>query len=83
MKRTLATLAVLVATSSAFACPMCKDSVPNKENAPTLLDSSANESRNISGGINTSIFVMLGGLLGVLGIVSTVIIKGIKTTPHK
>lgn len=83
MKRTLATLAVLVATSSAFACPMCKDSVPNKENASTLLDSSANESRNISGGINTSIFVMLGGLLGVLGIVSTVIIKGIKTTPHK
>ena len=82
MKQMLATFVVLAALgSAASACPMCKDSVPNKEGASTpLRDSSDPGGQNISGGINASVYVMLGTLFATMGLVSTVIIKGLRSS---
>src|SRR5687768_10428615 len=82
MKQTLATLVVLAAfAGAASACPMCKDSVPNKEGESTpLRDSYDSGGQNISGGINASVYVMLGTLFATMGLVSTVIIKGLRST---
>jgi hypothetical protein len=81
MKKTLTALLLSVAlASAASACPMCKDSVSNKEGdgKSGLHDSYTTGGQNISGGINTSVYVMLGTLFGVLGMVSTVIVKGVR-----
>lgn len=79
MKTRMVALVVVSALSwTALACPMCKDSVPNKENAATIRFSNATESQNISGGINASIYFMLAGLVGVMGLVSMVVVKGVR-----
>jgi hypothetical protein len=82
MKNLIATFVVLAALAdAAFACPMCKDSVPNKEGASTpLRDSYDSGGQNISGGMNASVYVMLGTLFATMGLVSTVIIKGIRSS---
>ena len=82
MKHLLATIVVLAAfVVPASACPMCKDSVPNKEGASTpLRDSYDSAGQNISGGMNASVYVMLGTLFATMGLVSTVIIKGIRSS---
>ena len=60
---------------------MCKDSVPNKEGQTNELHDAANTNgQNISGGLNTSVYVMLGTFFGVLGMVSTVIVKGVRSS---
>jgi hypothetical protein len=76
MKKMIATLVVLAASSGAFACPMCKDSVANKEGDKELHDSMSATGQNISGGINTSVFFMLGGFVGTVGLISTVLVRG-------
>ena len=81
MKRFLASIVVLTATSGAFACPMCKDSVPNKEGEVNELhDSYTANGRNISGGMNTSVYVMLGTFLSMIGLISTVVVKGVRSS---
>ena len=80
MKRLLATIIILTAfTTGASACPMCKDSVSNREGETNELhDSYTANGQNISGGINASVYVMLGTFFGVVGMVSTVIVKGVR-----
>ena len=82
MKRLLATLVVLTAaTTSVLACPMCKDSVSNREGETNELhDSYSTGGQNIAGGMNVSVYVMLGTLFGAIGLVSTVIVKGVHSS---
>src|SRR3954447_6222917 len=80
MKRLLASLIVLTAltATSASACPMCKDSVSNREGETNELhDSYTTGGQNIATGLNVSVYVMLGTLFGMMGLVSTVIVKGV------
>ena len=67
MKRLLATLIILTAfTTGASACPMCKDSVSNREGETNELhDSYTTGGQNIAGGMNVSVYVMLGTLFGM------------------
>jgi hypothetical protein len=74
------TIVLLLSTSGALACPLCKDSVPNKEGAAATKNSMTSTGENISGGINTSIYVMLGALVCVMGFVGSVIVKGIRSS---
>ena len=62
---------VLVPAGLALACPMCKDSIP---------DTDALNPENVPGGINTSIYYMLGGLFATIGLVATVITRGVRST---
>ena len=81
MKHLLVTVLMLVVGSAAQACPMCKDSVPNQEGATSALrDSYDAGGQNISGGMNASVYVMLGTLIGTIGLVSTVMVKGIRSS---
>jgi hypothetical protein len=82
MKHLLATLVLLTATASAtHACPMCKDSVSNREGETNELhDSYTTNGQNISGGINTSVYLMLGAFFAMLGLTSTVIVKGCRSS---
>jgi hypothetical protein len=82
MKHLLATLVVVSALGAAAnACPMCKDSVPNQEGAATSLrDSYDAGGQNISGGMNASVYVMLATLIGTIGLVSTVMVKGVRSS---
>jgi hypothetical protein len=65
----IAGLLVLAFAGFASACPSCKDSIANTDSAGAP---------GISGAFNTSIYVMLGAFLGVLGMVAGIIIKGIR-----
>ena len=58
--------------TAALACPMCKDSVPASD---------AQAGGGVPSGFNNSIFLMLGGLLLVLGMVAFTVIKGIRSGP--
>src|SRR5947209_4843808 len=82
MKRLLVTFIVIAATATgALACPMCKDSVSNREGETNELhDSYTTGGQNIAGGMNTSVYVMLGTLFGMMGLVSTVIVKGVRSS---
>jgi hypothetical protein len=82
MKRLLASLIVVAAiTASASACPMCKDSVSNREGETNELhDSYTTGGQNIANGLNVSVYVMLGTLFGMMGLVSTVIVRGVRSS---
>jgi hypothetical protein len=83
MKQLLATAVVVAAlTGAASACPMCKDSLPNQEGTNGSLHDSYDTGggMNISGGINTSVYVMLATLFGAIGLVSTVLVKGARSS---
>jgi hypothetical protein len=70
----LAVLFMLVATGAAPACPMCKDSIARND---------ANEAASVPSGFNGSIFVMLGGLFGVMGSVGWIVAKGIRQSDSR
>ena len=55
----------------AHACPMCKDSIPNSE---------VQQTANIPGGFNASVYYMLTGLFVTLGMCVGVITKGVYNT---
>ena len=82
MQKWLAAVILLTATAAAPACPMCKDSVANKEGGSTdsLRDANNATGQNITGGINASVYLMLGALLGIMGLVSTVLVKGVRSS---
>ena len=82
MKRLIATFVVLGAvTTGASACPMCKDSVPNQEGASgPLHDSYDAGGQNISGGMNASVYLFLGALFGTIGLASTVMVRGVRSS---
>lgn len=81
MRISLLSLAILLSlTASAGACPMCKESVANDEakrdtvaGGPNVLDA------GLPGGFNTSVYVMLAGFFGSLGLVGYTVVKGIRT----
>ena len=60
-------LAMLVMTTAAWACPLCKDSVPSSD---------AQSPGGVPGGFNTTIYLMLGSLFAVIGMVTMTLVKG-------
>jgi len=74
-------IVVIAFTTGASACPMCKDSVSNREGETNELhDSYTTGGQNIASGLNVSVYVMLGTLFGMIGLVSTVIVKGVHSS---
>jgi hypothetical protein len=67
----LTVLILLAPTGLAMACPACKDSIPN-----SVSESAA----GVPSGINWSVYYMLGGFMGTLGLVVGVIVKGVNET---
>ena len=68
MRRMLiATLVVLASAAPALACPMCKDSVPASD---------AQSAGGLPGGFNSSIYLMLGALFCVIGMITWTLVKG-------
>lgn len=82
MTRLLTIIVLLTTCSGALACPMCKDSLSNGEgrNANALTDQYTSSGDGLASGMNASIYAMLGVLFGVIGVVSTVVVKGIRNT---
>ena len=65
--------AVCLMTQVVSACPMCKDSIPSND---------AQAPGGIPSGFNNTIYVMLGGLFCVLGMISFTLVKGARgSTP--
>ena len=71
IRRILPVLVVLVVCGAAIACPMCKDSVPNND---------AQTSTGVPTALNTSVYLMLGTLFAMIGVVGTVIVRGVRST---
>ncbi|MGH7178605.1 MAG: hypothetical protein ACREJC_14605 [Tepidisphaeraceae bacterium] len=69
MRRLLPILLSVTVCSACLACPMCKDSVPNSD---------AQQAGGLPGGFNSSVYTLLIGFLTVLGLVSGLIIKGVR-----
>ena len=67
----LAPLLTLALTTAAWACPMCKDSVANSD---------AQQPGGVPGGFNTTIYFMLGAFFCVLGMISTTLVKGARSS---
>ena len=72
-RRSLFICAALILSTCGLtsACPMCKDSIPSSDAA---------QAGSLPGGFNTSVYIMLTSLIGVIGLVSGVIYKGITST---
>ena len=65
-------LLVMLATSAlALACPMCKDSIPSSD---------ATQPNGLPSGFNVSVYTMLVGLFCMIGLVGTVIVKGVRSS---
>jgi hypothetical protein len=60
---------VLAICSIAAACPACKDSIPSSD---------AQAAGALPGGFNQSVFFMLGGFIGVLTLVTTMIVRTVR-----
>lgn len=62
---------ILLPAGFSYACPGCKDGVPTMDSEnPNLVPI----------GINNSIYYMLGGLFATIGLLATVITKGVMST---
>ena len=69
-----------VLNAAALACPMCKDSIPGATGSngdPSQMSGGA-----LPGGFNTSVYLMLLGFMGTLGLVSWTLVKGVRNTPN-
>jgi hypothetical protein len=64
---------MLLTAAGAFACPMCKDSVPSSD---------AQAVGGVPSGFNNTIYLMLGGLLCVIGMITFTLIKGAQSSVH-
>jgi hypothetical protein len=71
------TLGVLAFAEPAAACPMCKESVENPDGTAGPEDPAM--ASGLPGGFNKSVYLMLGGLFGTMGLVGWVVVKGIRT----
>ena len=65
-----ATLVLLAHAVPVLACPMCKDSVPASD---------AQSAGGLPGGFNSSIYLMLGSLFCVIGMIAWTLVKGSRT----
>ena len=70
----IAFLTIFSFPAFAPACPMCKDSIPNGEAA------TAQQAGSLPSGFNYSVYYMLSGLFVTLGLISTIVYKGIRST---
>lgn len=75
MRRSIASICAvltLAMTSTAFACPFCKDAT----------DAAAQGGKHamVGAGFNMSILLMLGGLVIAMGIATRAIVKAIRET---
>ena len=80
-RRTTLLLAAFLLTAGVFAtpasaCPGCKDSIGGDNGATNGTEGA---SASLPGGFNTSVYVMLGGLFGTMGLVGWVVVKGVRT----
>ena len=80
----IAAMALVLTTSIASACPMCKDSIGNDESKaaaamPAGLDGTQGPTSGLPGGFNTSVYIMLATFFGVLGLVSLTIVRGARS----
>ena len=66
-------LIVAAMAAAAHACPNCKDSIPT---------SNAENPAGVADGINTSIYLMLGAFLAVLGFILNMVVKAAKPAPR-
>ena len=71
-----ATLLLPAMNVAVVACPMCKDSIPGAEAATG--DPSQMSGGALPGGFNTSVYLMLAGFLGTLGLVGWTLVKGVR-----
>jgi hypothetical protein len=75
MRRYVATIVfvgiVLGACGTGWACPMCKDSIPNSD---------AQQAGSLPLGFNHSVYFLLVGFLTVLGMTVTMIVRAIRGT---
>ena len=63
--------ALCLTTQVVSACPMCKDSIPSSD---------AQSPGGIPSGFNNTIYIMLGGLFCVIGMVGFTLVKGARGT---
>jgi hypothetical protein len=63
---------MLLTASGVFACPFCKDSIPNSD---------AQATGGVPSGFNNTIYLMLGGLFCVIGMVTFTLVKGARSSP--
>ena len=66
-------LLVALLATAAHACPNCKDSIPT---------SNAENPAGVADGINTSIYLMLGAFLAVLGFILNMVVKAARPAPR-
>ena len=64
---------VLLIAGAAAACPMCKDSLATAKN-----DMQSAGSASVGGGFNNSIYTMLLGFFGAVGLVAFNLVRGIR-----
>src|SRR5215207_7008226 len=65
----LSVLVVLAMSCATYACPMCKDSIPNSDAADAVA---------LPTGFNYSVYTMLVGFMAVLAVVSGMIFKAVR-----
>lgn len=68
---TAAILMTLALHATAFACPSCKESIPNTDAASTA---------GVPAGFNLSVYTMLLSLFGVMGMIGFVMVKAIRSS---
>ena len=64
---------VFVVAGAAMACPMCKDSLATAKN-----DMQSTGGASVGGGFNKSIYTMLLGFFGAVGVVTVNLVRAIK-----
>lgn len=65
----LVPILIAILNTAVLACPLCKNSVPASD---------AEAGGSLPNGINNSVYFMLVGFFIVLGLVSSVIVKGVR-----
>lgn len=75
---TAAALLLPALNAAVVACPMCKDSIPGAE--ASTGDPSQVSGGALPGGFNVSVYLMLAGFLGTLGLVGWTLVKGVRGT---
>ena len=83
-KSSILTLLTLVLALGAFAaptasaCPSCKDSIGTAASDET---GAGGPSAGLPSGFNTSVYIMLTALVGMLGFVGLTLYRGVRGTP--
>jgi hypothetical protein len=66
-----AALLTITLAAAAPACPLCKESIPNSDQESVA---------GVPNGFNNSVYFMLAGFAGTLGLVTGVVIKGVRSS---